>query len=170
MSHNVQKLNPEELKKMMGAKIKAIPTPKIPTRTNKQKFMKNRDKDGENFKHTMKILEERQNEAVEDGDSKKMFAAVAVAADQRDQFHNRNQLTEIQTKFNFIKKSISEDEWAVLEPLVSFKDEMSIQGAFSEQDLHKMFRDEFNVKTKNIVKLLQLSKLQSQINEMKSVY
>jgi hypothetical protein len=157
------KLSKEEMENLFKEKMAAIPTARINV-ANKQSLLdKNRMNDQKNFQNTVKILHDRKNEAIETGDQKKKYAAISVEHDQRDQFNVRNRLSELQKKFNFLKNTIPEEDWLILEPLVENSQEMVIQGDFSEKDLHLYFKDEFQIRPKYITKLIDLIKIHQDI-------
>jgi hypothetical protein len=158
----------------MELQIKAIP---LPTLTEKQRQMmaeKNREKDKENFDHTIKILEDRLVEAVQDGDQKKKYAAIAVEKDQRDRYNVRSRIQELRLQFNNLKKAIPQDDWEILKPLLDVADESfwekgRTEGCFDEKELHKCLRDEFEVQPKFIVKLIELMKLNQEIQKFEAI-
>ena len=170
----MSKYSKEELEKRMELQIKAIP---LPTLTEKQRQMmaeKNREMDKENFDHTIKILEDRLVEAVQDGDQKKKYAAIAVEKDQRDRYNVRSRIQELRMQFNNLKKAIPQDDWEILEPLLDVADENfwekgRTEGCFDEKELHKCLRDEFEVQPKYIVKLIELMKLNQEIQKFEAI-
>jgi hypothetical protein len=154
----------EDLEKRMMEKMRAIPNPD--SNKIKKALEKNRFEDKINTDHTIKVLKERECEAFQDGDRKKLFAAMAVARDQKDQFNVRAKLIEQQNTFYFQKNTIPEEDWELMEPLIEFNDEICIDGNFSESDLHKYFKEEFQINPKYIVKLIELIKIKRKITEL----
>ena len=160
----------EELRQRMEKRLRSIPSPNLREIKKDKVKTKNREQDYQNYQNTMKILEERHKEAEIEGNHKKKFAANAYSHDQRDKFNVRNQLSKLQDKFGFVKNTIPEEEWLILEPLIEFNDEVCIDGDFSEKDLHQYFRDEFDIKPKYIVKLIELIKIKNKIDQTKIDY
>ena len=171
----ISKASKEDLEKIMMDRIKAIPTPQMNAQQHNTLLERNREHDRQNMEHTAKILQDRQAEALETGDQKKKYAAIAVERDQRDQYNLRTRIHELENQFNIMKKTIPEDDWVFLEPLCDtvcddnqFWDRIRGNGGFTEQDLHRVFKEEFDVNPKYIVKLIELIKLRQEIKKLEA--
>lgn len=172
----ITKYTKEDLEKQMEAKIKAIPVPQMETEQFKPILERNRELDRQNMEHTLKILQKRQIEAISVDDRKKKYAAIALACDQQDQYNLRNRILDLEKKFHLIRKTIPDEEWEFLEPLYetvrddeTFWTRCSKDGCTSEQEIHRVFKEEFDIQPKYIVKLIELIKIQQDITKFESM-
>jgi hypothetical protein len=172
---DISKVSKEDLEKLMEARLKAIPTAHLSAEQQKQMLERNREQDRKNVEHTLKILHDRQSEALVADDRKKKYAAIAVARDQQDQFNLRNRIHELENQFEIMRKTIPEEDWLFLEPLcetvsedAQFWDRCRAEGGTSEQEIHRCFKEEFEIQPKYIVKLIELIKIRQEIKKLEA--
>lgn len=163
------KLSKEELEQRMREKIRQIPTPQLSEKQKQMMHDQNRDQDRSNIEHTMHMMKERQQEASTCGDTKKQFVAMFVERDQSDQFHVRQRLDDLNQQFVRIQKTIPEEDWCLLEPMIDYDGSIIMQGDNAQQELHKFFRDEFQIQPKYITKLIELIKIRQEIKRLEKI-
>jgi DNA-binding protein H-NS len=165
-------LSVEELQQKMLSKINAIPMPDLSEKKKKILQQRNSEQDQKNLDHTIQILHDRKEEAEKDGDHKKKFHCVAIERQEKDQFGVRAKINELQSNIETYKKMIPADAWALLEKFSELKDprywEKARQNGYTEVEISTYYKDVWGIEPRNVVKFLEIMKLQHKLNELQN--
>jgi hypothetical protein len=160
----------EELQQRMQSKINAIPLPDLSEKKKKILQQRNFEQDQKNLEHTITILNERKQEAEQDGDQKKKFHCVAVERNEKDQFGIRAKIKEVQTLLDNSKRMIPEDSWQLLQRFSELKDprywEKAKQNGYSDIEISTYYKDVWGIEPKHVVKFLEIMKLRKQLEDL----
>lgn len=152
----------EALQKRMLERIAQIPLPNLDASKKNQLLQQNRERDRQNTDHTLKILTDRQKEAVDECNTRKYFHSIAIAKNESGEYQCRERDRALSNRMDELKKHCA-DYWIFFEMYSELRHPNFWQAAekngYKATDKAQYYRDVFQIPASIVVKFLEYLKL-----------